>query len=85
MHRRPGAITSGRPRAMTPAVRGVRVCDANEEPARPVIGSGTTETNVVAAVTSFALNGTCGGSGGTYRVDQADDLDWLATFGITPQ
>jgi len=48
------------------------------------IGSGTTESNVVAAVTSFALNGTCGGSGGTYRIDRADDLDWLATFGITP-
>ncbi len=49
------------------------------------IGSGKTETNVVAAVTSFALNGTCGGAGGTYRIDQADDLNWLATFGITPQ
>jgi hypothetical protein len=38
------------------------------------------DTNVVAAVTSFGLNGNCAGVGGCYRVDQADDLDWLATF-----
>jgi hypothetical protein len=38
------------------------------------------DTNVVAGVTSFGLNPTCGGTGGVYRVDQADDLDWLATF-----
>jgi hypothetical protein len=37
-------------------------------------------TNVVAAVTSFGLNGNCAGTGGGYRVDQQDDLDWLATF-----
>ena len=34
-------------------------------------------TNVVAAVTSFGLNGNCAGVGGGYRIDQADDLDWL--------
>jgi hypothetical protein len=39
-----------------------------------------TGTNTVAAVTSFGLNGNCAGTGGGYRVDQADDLDWLATF-----
>lgn len=39
-------------------------------------------TNVVAAVTSFGINPTCGGTGGVYRVDRADDLDWLyGTFG----
>jgi V8-like Glu-specific endopeptidase len=39
-------------------------------------------TNVVGGVTSFGLNGTCGGTGGVYRVDRADDLDWLyGTFG----
>jgi hypothetical protein len=38
------------------------------------------DTNIVAAVTSFGLNGNCAGVGGGYRVDQADDLDWLATF-----
>jgi hypothetical protein len=38
------------------------------------------DTNVVAAVTSFGLNGNCAGVGGGYRVDQPDDLEWLATF-----
>jgi len=39
-------------------------------------------SNVVGGVTSFGLNGTCGGTGGVYRVDRADDLDWLNdTFG----
>lgn len=38
------------------------------------------DTNVIAGVTSFGLNSTCGGTGGVYRVDRADDLDWLATF-----
>ncbi len=37
-------------------------------------------TNVVAGVTSFGVNGNCAGSGGVYRVDRADDLDWIATF-----
>ncbi|MHB1119570.1 MAG: S1 family peptidase [Bellilinea sp.] len=37
-------------------------------------------TNVIGGVTSFGLNGTCGGTGGVYRVDRADDLNWLATF-----
>jgi hypothetical protein len=41
-------------------------------------------SNVVGGVTSFALNGNCAGTGGVYRVDRADDLNWLATFGITP-
>lgn len=41
-------------------------------------------TNVVGGVTSFALNGNCAGTGGVYRVDRADDLNWLATFGVTP-
>ncbi|MFP5326309.1 MAG: S1 family peptidase [Acidimicrobiia bacterium] len=35
-------------------------------------------SRVIAGVTSFGLNGTCGGTGGVYRVDRADDLDWLA-------
>ena len=37
-------------------------------------------SNVIAGVTSFGMNSTCGGTGGVYRVDRADDLDWLATF-----
>jgi hypothetical protein len=40
------------------------------------------DTNVVGGVTSFGLNGTCGGTGGVYRVDRGDDLGWLyGTFG----
>ena len=41
------------------------------------------DTNTVAGVTSFGLNGNCAGTGGVYRVDRADDLGWLATFGLT--
>ncbi len=41
-------------------------------------------SNVIGGVTSYGLNGTCAGTGGVYRVDRADDLDWLATFGVTP-
>ena len=37
-------------------------------------------SNVVGAVTSFGKNGNCAGGGGVYRVDKADDLNWLATF-----
>ncbi|HZN77412.1 MAG TPA: trypsin-like serine protease [Micromonosporaceae bacterium] len=37
-------------------------------------------SNVIAGVTSFGLNGNCAGTGGVYRVDRADDLNWLATF-----
>jgi secreted trypsin-like serine protease len=42
------------------------------------------DTNVVGAVTSYGINGNCAGTGGVYRVDRADDLNWLATFGVTP-
>ncbi len=38
------------------------------------------DTNIVVAVTSFGLNLNCAGVGGGYRVDQSDDLGWLATF-----
>ena len=38
------------------------------------------DTNVLAGVTSFGLNQTCAGTGGVYRIDRADDLEWLATF-----
>ncbi len=41
-------------------------------------------SNVVGGVTSFAMNGNCAGTGGVYRVDRADDLAFMATFGITP-
>jgi secreted trypsin-like serine protease len=35
------------------------------------------DTNVIAGVTSFGMNGNCAGTGGVYRIDQADDLNWL--------
>jgi hypothetical protein len=35
------------------------------------------DTNVIAGVTSYGLNRTCAGTGGVYRVDRADDLNWL--------
>jgi V8-like Glu-specific endopeptidase len=42
------------------------------------------DSNVLGGVTSFGLNGNCAGTGGVYRVDKADDLNWLATFDVTP-
>lgn len=39
-------------------------------------------SNVIGGVTSFGKNGNCAGTGGVYRVDRADDLNWLyRTFG----
>jgi secreted trypsin-like serine protease len=39
-------------------------------------------SSVVGGVTSYGLNSTCAGTGGVYRVDRADDLNWLySTFG----
>jgi V8-like Glu-specific endopeptidase len=38
------------------------------------------DTNVIAGVTSFGKNSTCAGTGGVYRIDRADDLDWISTF-----
>lgn len=35
------------------------------------------DTNVIGGVTSFGINGNCAGTGGVYRVDRADDLNWL--------
>lgn len=34
-------------------------------------------STVVGGVTSYGRNGNCAGTGGVYRVDRADDLDWL--------
>jgi hypothetical protein len=41
-------------------------------------------SNVVGGVTSFGWTDTCKGHNGAYRVDQPDDLEWLATFGLAP-
>jgi len=43
-----------------------------------------TNSNLVVAVTSFGFSSTCAGVGGAYRLDQPDDLEFLAEFGITP-
>lgn len=37
-------------------------------------------SNVIGGVTSFGINGNCAGTGGVYRVDQEDDLNWVGTF-----
>jgi secreted trypsin-like serine protease len=37
-------------------------------------------SNVVAGVTSFGLNGTCGGTGGVFRLDHQDVLDFVRGF-----
>jgi len=47
----------------------------------PFLYGGTTE---IVAVNSFGINGNCTGTDGAYRIDQQDDLDFLARYGITP-
>jgi len=42
------------------------------------------DTTTLVAVVSFGTSTTCSGTSGAYRLDQADDLAFLATFGITP-
>jgi V8-like Glu-specific endopeptidase len=37
-------------------------------------------SNVVAGVTSFGLNGSCGGTGGVFRLDRRDVLDFVNAF-----
>jgi secreted trypsin-like serine protease len=37
-------------------------------------------SNVVAGVTSFAINGTCGGTGGVFRLDRPDVLQFVAKY-----
>jgi hypothetical protein len=38
------------------------------------------DSNVVAGVTSFGLNGSCGGTGGVFRMDRSWSLDWVGSF-----
>ena len=40
------------------------------------LGSG----NVIAGVTSFGLNGTCGGTGGVFRLDRKDVWDFVSQY-----
>ena len=37
-------------------------------------------SNVIAGVTSFGLNGTCGGTGGVFRLDRQNVLDFVQQF-----
>jgi secreted trypsin-like serine protease len=37
-------------------------------------------SNVIAGVTSFGLNGTCGGTGGVFRLDKSDVLDFVNQY-----
>jgi secreted trypsin-like serine protease len=37
-------------------------------------------SSVIAGVTSFALNGTCGGTGGVFRLDRQNVLDFVRQF-----
>jgi hypothetical protein len=41
-------------------------------------------TNTIVAVTSYGISPTCSDGTGGYRIDQRDDLRFLATFGVTP-
>ena len=37
-------------------------------------------SNVVAGVTSFGKNGTCGGTGGVFRMDRSDVLAFVSQY-----
>jgi secreted trypsin-like serine protease len=43
-------------------------------------GSGATETQIVAGVTSFGMNGNCAGTGGVFRMDRQNVLDFVNSF-----
>jgi len=43
-------------------------------------GSGATETTIVAAVTSFGINGNCAGTGGVFRMDRQNVQDFVKRF-----
>jgi len=38
------------------------------------------DTNIVAGITSFGMNSTCGGTGGVFRTDRQDVLDFVKKF-----
>ena len=44
------------------------------------LGSGATETKIVAGITSFGINGNCAGTGGVFRTDRQNVLDFIGTF-----
>lgn len=44
------------------------------------LGSGRTETTIVAGITSFGINGNCAGTGGVFRTDRKDVLDFVKKY-----
>jgi V8-like Glu-specific endopeptidase len=38
------------------------------------------DSNIVAGVTSFGINGNCAGTGGVFRMDRAWSLNWVSSF-----
>jgi len=44
------------------------------------LGSGPTETKIVAGVTSFGINGNCAGTGGVFRMDRQNVLDFVGSY-----
>ena len=53
-------------------------------PTFPTGDADASNDNVVLTVTSFGIDANCAAGGGGYRLDQPDDLEFLATFGLTP-
>jgi secreted trypsin-like serine protease len=44
------------------------------------LGSGSTETKTVAGITSFGINGNCAGTGGVFRTDRQNVLDFVSSY-----
>ena len=53
-------------------------------PTFPTSDASSSNDNVVLTVTSFGIDENCAAGGGGYRLDQPDDLNFLASFGLTP-
>lgn len=45
------------------------------------LGGEETETNIVAGVTSFGINGNCAGTGGVFRMDRQNVIDFVCSYG----
>jgi secreted trypsin-like serine protease len=44
------------------------------------LGSGNSESKIVAGVTSFGINGNCAGTGGVFRIDRQNVLDFVNSY-----
>jgi hypothetical protein len=53
-------------------------------PTFPTGDADPSNDNVVLTVTSFGIDENCAAGGGGYRLDQPDDLQFLASFGLRP-